>query len=265
MGSGMRQTIRSLMLAGGVAVGFIAGSTTANAMLIDFAGLADSVVPGEGSVEGTFQLVSAGVYLRYSSNVNAYLDKTSGGRLGGLGACNNLGGAGGVGDQCVPSSDDNVGIAANPGGGDPETVTLSFFDDALGTNAITVDFATGFFRDADHYLMGAAEQSLPGEPINPNLATLLSDNLLVAVNGGALNAASETSFGAESSTKHEDIFSITFGYGGDVARQFYLQNAFIDDPREFTPVPVPAALPLFGGGLALIGFLGWRRRRGVAA
>lgn len=37
--------------------------------------------------------------------------------------------------------------------------------------------------------------------------------------------------------------------------------------EEFQPVPVPAALPLFAGGLGLLGFLGWRRRRtaGVAA
>lgn len=32
-----------------------------------------------------------------------------------------------------------------------------------------------------------------------------------------------------------------------------------------TPVPVPAALPLFGTGLALMGFIGWRRRRKLAA
>lgn len=29
------------------------------------------------------------------------------------------------------------------------------------------------------------------------------------------------------------------------------------------PVPVPAALPLFGTGLAVIGFIGWRRKRNV--
>ena len=31
------------------------------------------------------------------------------------------------------------------------------------------------------------------------------------------------------------------------------------------PVPVPAALPLFAGGLGLFGFLGWRRKRGSTA
>ncbi len=34
---------------------------------------------------------------------------------------------------------------------------------------------------------------------------------------------------------------------------------------DLTPVPVPAALPLLAGGLGLMGFLGWRRRRKAAA
>lgn len=32
-----------------------------------------------------------------------------------------------------------------------------------------------------------------------------------------------------------------------------------------TPVPLPAALPLFAGGLGLMGLLGWRRKRSAAA
>lgn len=28
-----------------------------------------------------------------------------------------------------------------------------------------------------------------------------------------------------------------------------------------SPIPLPAALPLFGTGLAIMGFIGWRRRR----
>lgn len=31
-----------------------------------------------------------------------------------------------------------------------------------------------------------------------------------------------------------------------------------------SPVPVPAALPLFGSGLAIMGFIGWRRKRKLA-
>lgn len=39
-----------------------------------------------------------------------------------------------------------------------------------------------------------------------------------------------------------------------------------DGPDNMNPVPVPAALPLFAGGLGIMGFLGWRRRsRGTTA
>ena len=32
-----------------------------------------------------------------------------------------------------------------------------------------------------------------------------------------------------------------------------------------SPVPLPAALPLFGTGLGIMGFIGWRRKRRMAA
>jgi hypothetical protein len=35
--------------------------------------------------------------------------------------------------------------------------------------------------------------------------------------------------------------------------------------KSIAPVPLPAALPLMGGGLALLGMMGWRRRRYGAA
>ena len=32
-----------------------------------------------------------------------------------------------------------------------------------------------------------------------------------------------------------------------------------------SPIPLPAALPLFGTGLGIMGFIGWRRKRRIAA
>ncbi len=39
---------------------------------------------------------------------------------------------------------------------------------------------------------------------------------------------------------------------------------YIVEYGGMSPVPIPAALPLFGTGLALIGFFGWRRKRRTA-
>jgi hypothetical protein len=35
--------------------------------------------------------------------------------------------------------------------------------------------------------------------------------------------------------------------------------------ENVAPIPLPAALPLFGTGLGILGFLGWRRRRKAQA
>lgn len=40
-------------------------------------------------------------------------------------------------------------------------------------------------------------------------------------------------------------------------------DAQITSLTELTPVPLPAALPLFAGGLGLLALLGWRRKRAV--
>ena len=42
-------------------------------------------------------------------------------------------------------------------------------------------------------------------------------------------------------------------------------SSFSFDNVNVGTVPVPAALPLFGTGLALMGFIGWRRKRKLAA
>ncbi|MBE7636052.1 hypothetical protein GUA87_04295 [Sneathiella sp. P13V-1] len=39
------------------------------------------------------------------------------------------------------------------------------------------------------------------------------------------------------------------------------QNAFEIGNLKISVVPLPAALPLYGAGIALLGFLGWRKRR----
>jgi len=41
-------------------------------------------------------------------------------------------------------------------------------------------------------------------------------------------------------------------------------NAFEIDNLQVSVVPLPAALPLYGAGVALLGFMGWRKRKNAA-
>ncbi|MFK5980999.1 MAG: hypothetical protein QM488_19180 [Rhizobiaceae bacterium] len=121
----------------------------------------------------------------------------------------------------------NSGLQCTPSSDDNitagEAVKLAFFD-------APVDFSGLYFYGSDH---------------DPVIGT---DTLLIAINGGML---SSISFGAASAAVYSSIDSIEFGYDG---HQFYIGGAS-------AVVPIPAALPLFGTGLALMGFLGWRRKQ----
>ncbi len=57
----------------------------------------------------------------------------------------------------------------------------------------------------------------------------------------------------------EDAYDGTSTLGMD------LRLSFNRDPSQIGVVPLPAALPLYGTGLALMGFVGWRRKRKAAA
>lgn len=47
--------------------------------------------------------------------------------------------------------------------------------------------------------------------------------------------------------------------------QINFDNVRLTDSSDVSEVPLPAALPLYGIGLAVMGFIGWRRRRKAAA
>ena len=51
----------------------------------------------------------------------------------------------------------------------------------------------------------------------------------------------------------------------DFSMEFAPSNKFRDASGFLTPTPLPAALPLFAGGLGALGLLGWRRKRKAAA
>ena len=52
--------------------------------------------------------------------------------------------------------------------------------------------------------------------------------------------------------------------GGDQASEYSLAGFEFNVVGDPSPVPVPAALPLLAGGLGLLAFFGWRRKRTAA-
>jgi len=118
---------------------------------------------------------------------------------------------------------------------------------------------------------------------NQNAASFTFDGMILGVMSdgpGALEAASSSFLGAPGTT-----------YPGSFNARGLEGNAFpgttndwysfalstinlgmrVTEPGDWirvvtvSAVPVPAALPLFGTGLGILGFLGWRRRRKAAA
>ncbi len=76
--------------------------------------------------------------------------------------------------------------------------------------------------------------------------------------------------GAASGSVDLDTLGLTLGQDYDFdlffAERHTTQSNFrIDTSIQLNPVPIPAALPLFGSAIGLFGFLGWRKKKQVVA
>lgn len=64
----------------------------------------------------------------------------------------------------------------------------------------------------------------------------------------------------------QGVTSIVFTASGNANSDFALASIDLGGDNGTVPeVPLPAALPLFGTGLAVMGFIGWRRKRKATA
>jgi len=150
----------------------------------------------------------------------AYLDSGN----AGLGVCQNLNG-----DQCTPTSDDNVTYG--------ETLRLTFDQEV---NISKIDFVNG-----DH-------------------GTTFTGDFVLSIDGGVQNTYALTNIFAMGGLNGTvfDFYNPNTGGGSNVSndQQFYINN-LSSGARGLTPpeVPVPASVWLFGSGL--IGLVGVARRK----
>jgi hypothetical protein len=152
-----------------------------------------------------------------SIDSHVYLDDTFNGIIGGMGVCSTLD----AGNQCTPSSDDNVSIDGSNG----ERLIWKF-DQKI--SEITLELG-----DSEHFAFNSDFQyKYDGDPWTTT-ATDVNGNVTLAFDG---------------SSKTIRFRPVAAG----LTNQFYIRNA------DVSAVPVPAAVWLFSTGL--LGLVGVARR-----
>ena len=163
-----------------------------------------------------------------SNTVDAYFDSGS----AGLGVCSGFNGS-----QCAPSNDDNIGPiggSANVGNGSFETLILKFSELVNLTQIVFAGEGHGEFHGS------------------------------VEINGNTIDVDAVGTHQGSESVLNTLLTGLVFNFryileASGTANELYIAGATV------SAVPLPAALPLFGGALSVMGFLGWRRKRASAA
>lgn len=140
---------------------------------------------------------------------------------------------------------------------------------------ISVEFGPAPFSqlnwgDLDMFIVhnGISVQLL--DKSNPDDCCSQSDSFNVLFDDSAANSLDN--LGAVGTFKPQNDFLFAFNgqnLAGIWELQIFEEFGFIDETdltawsitAEFTAIPLPATLPLYGAGLAVLGFIGWRRSR----
>lgn len=140
-----------------------------------------------------------------------------------------------------------------PGSGSPVTVTGIFDDAVLSGGTGTIDFSIGNFYGNDFTVTAGAVTFTPGEVFSGTPSLLLDSMNIDYANGGFSFYATDIDTGA--------TFNAYFdAFDGDDANYMLISGMWTD--FSVTPVPVPAAVWLFGSGL--LGLVGIARRKSAA-
>lgn len=187
---------------------------------VDFVGGqigADGVMGERAELDGTL-LAYGGIYIQFSATSTggegyAYFDAGT----AGLGVCTTTSGT-----QCNPSSDDNLTSG--------ETLSIAFFSDALGQNALNATIDDLTFRDANH-----------------NLIIDEAANFLFGVDGGGLASTSMLGFGPSAEGQQ-------FNFGYD-RTEYYISGMMVSG------IPEPATWLMMIIGFGIVSASTRRSRR----
>ena len=216
--------------AAAVSLAVLGAATSAQASVIfDFVQIAAD--NGEGPFDHSALYATEGVIKVQAFALNnfgatsvAYLDGVAFNLPRDAGLGNCSAGLTSPGNQCIIASDDNVTSG--------ETLTSQVSDSTEGMNTITVVLNPTFFRNANHEEGFFGKINIQIDNLGFNLFDL-TNNFTTPLTGSTFD----------------------FSYIDD---EFYISSITV------TPVPLPAALPLFLSALAGLALLGRRGRQAAA-
>ncbi len=152
-----------------------------------------------------------------------------------------------------------------------EVVALdgSNVDQALAATASAMAVSTGFGTTTAPAIDGIGPAAFPAiyHSDSPDVGEALTITF-----GTAFELVALSIFGRAAGFSYRDIYDVEiFNSAGDSIFTALSQSAdnnaneAVISLDSIAPVPVPAALPLLAGGLGLLGFMGWRRKRKASA
>ncbi len=182
-------------------------------------------------------------------------------------------GVGGAFDTARDTPRDNVGgITRSPfdtgpyysaavegiGSTNPEFYSVGPVNDINLPNPAVLNYSVGGYNTFS-FLWGSVDGTLNnGSPwntlsFNDDAATVITGQQILDLGATANINASWVSITGFASAFTQVVFSAN-------QNAFEFSNIQVSN-SAVNPVPVPAALPLFGTGLAIMGLFGWRRKR----